>query len=225
MGKDMERPELLPATKRERFAELLAIVSSAAPWIGGPVAEVIGGAATTLKINRVTQFVKDVLDHVEALHSRAAEEFVRSEDFVDILEKTAQAVADERNETKRSLFANYILNNISQTEIEYDRRLKCLNLLKQVDTRHLDLLSAFLKPPTEQELKLSMSAPSTTIERRAPHLREHLSAVIHDTNTLGLTTIRDNYMNMNMTGHGAANLQHAVTPLGKELLSFISTRE
>lgn len=225
MGQDIERPELIPATKRERFAELVAIVSSAAPWIGGPVAEIIGGAATNLKIQRVTQFVKDVLDHVEALHTKATEEFVRSEDFVDILEKTAQAVADERQEKKRDLFANYILNNISHPEISYDRRLKCLQLLKQVDTRHIDLLMVLLRRPTPQESSMSMSAPSTTIERRAPHLRDNLTAIIHETNTLGLTSIRDNYLNMNMTGGGAANLGHAVTPLGNELLMFISRVE
>jgi hypothetical protein len=225
MGQDIERPELIPATKRERFAELVAIVSSAAPWIGGPVAEIIGGAATNLKIQRVTQFVKDVLDHVEALHTKATEEFVRSEDFVDILEKTAQTVADERQEKKRELFASYILNNISHPEISYDRRLKCLHLLKQVDTRHIDLLIVLLRLPTPQESSMSMSAPSTTIERRAPHLRDNLTAIIHETNTLGLTSIRDNYLNTNMTGGGAANLGHAVTPLGNELLMFISKVE
>jgi hypothetical protein len=222
MGQDIERPELIPATKRERFAELVAIVSSAAPWIGGPVAEIIGGAATNLKIQRVTQFVKDVLDHVEALHTKATEEFVRSEDFVDILEKTAQTVADERQEKKRELFASYI---ISHPEISYDRRLKCLHLLKQVDTRHIDLLIVLLRLPTPQESSMSMSAPSTTIERRAPHLRDNLTAIIHETNTLGLTSIRDNYLNTNMTGGGAANLGHAVTPLGNELLMFISKVE
>lgn len=225
MGQDIERPDLIPATKCERFAELVAIVSSAAPWIGGPVAEIIGGAATNLKIQRVTQFVKDVLDHVEALHTKATEEFVRSEDFVDILEKAAQAVADERQEKKRNLFASYILNNISHPEISYDRRLKCLQLLKQVDTRHIDLLMVLLRHPTPQESSMPMSAPSTTIEHRAPHLRDNLTAIIHETNTLGLTSIRDNYLNLNITGGGAANLGHAVTPLGNELLMFISKIE
>lgn len=219
----MEKPELLPETKRERFAELLAIVSSAAPWIGGPVAEIIGGAATNLKINRVTQFVRDVLEHVEALHTNASEEFVKSEDFIDILEKTTQAVADERQEAKRAFFATFVLNNISHPEITYDRRLKCLGVLKQVDTRHIDLLTALLKQPTPQERNMSIGAPSTTIERRAPHLRDDLRAIIHETNTLGLTAMRDDYLNMNMTGDGAANLQHGVTSLGKEFLGFIVT--
>jgi hypothetical protein len=225
MGREIERPELLPVTKRERYAELLAMVSSAAPWIGGPVSEIVGGAATNLKINRVTQFVRDVLDHVEALHTQAAEQFVKSEDFVDLLDKTVQAVADERSETKRALFSSYILNNIAQPEIRYDRRLKCLNILKQVDTRHLDLLVALLQHPTAQERGVSLSAPSTTIERRAPHLRDDLKALIHETNTLGLTTIRDNYLNTNMTGDGAATLQHAVTQLGNEVIAFISAVE
>ncbi len=92
MSEKNEVLEIVPATKGERFAELIAVVTSAAPWIGGPVAEIIGGVATNLKIKRVTQFVKDVLDQVEKLHTQASEDFVRSEDFTDIFEKTAQAV-------------------------------------------------------------------------------------------------------------------------------------
>lgn len=225
MSKDILIPEMVPATKGERFAELIAVVTSAAPWIGGPVAEIIGGVATNLKIKRVTDFVKDMLAYVERLHTKASEDFVKSEDFADIFDKTAQAVADERNETKRRLFANYILYNISAPDISYDRRLKCLRLLVQVDTRHIDLIKALLQAPTAQENGMSISAPSTTIHRRAPHLRDDLNAVIHETNTLGLTGLRADYMNTNMTGGGAANLAHGVTALGKELMEFITGEE
>ncbi len=225
MEQDIPKPELIPATKRECLAELVAIVSSAAPWIGGPVAEIIGGAATSLKIKRVTQFVKDVLDYVETLHTKTTEEFVRSEDFVDILEKTAQVVADERHETKRKYFANYLLNNISHPEISYDHRLKYLRLLIQVDTRHIDLLTALLCRPTSHESNMSIGSPSATIERRALHLRNDLMAIIHETNTLGLTSIQDNYLKTTMTGGGAADLAHKVTPLGNGLLALISSLE
>ena len=222
---EIEKPELSPATKKERFAEFVAIVTSAAPWIGGPVAEIIGGAATNLKIKRVTEFVECVLQYVEALHTSAAEEFVKSEDFADILEKTAQATADERHEAKRHLFSNYVLNNIAHPEISYDRRLKCLKVLVQVDTRHIDFLQALIQQPSMQETSMSMSAPSTTLKRRAPQLTDEMPVIIHETNMLGLTTIRDNYLNTMMTGSGAADLGHAVTGFGRELLSFISRVE
>lgn len=222
MTKELKNPELLLATKVERLAELAALVTSAAPWIGGPVAEIIGGVATNLKIKRVTQFIKEVLARAEALHTQAAEEFVRSEDFVDILDKTSAAVADERNEEKRTLFSNYILNNMARPEISYDFRLKCLRLLSELDTRHLDLLRALLQPPTNQELSKSISAPITTIQSRAPRIRDALAAIIHETNTLGLTSIKDQYLNTNMTGDGAAKLHHAVTQLGNDFLAFIT---
>ena len=218
-------PDLMPITRGERFAELSAIVSSAAPWIGGPISGIIGGIATDLKIKRVTKFVKDVLDYVDKLHTQEAEEFVKKEDFVDIFDKTSQAVANERHETKRDLFANYILNNIAAPELSYDLRLKCLRLLEQINTQHLDLIEALLRKPTTNEINMSLGAPSTTIERRAPHLRDNLLAIIHETNTLGLTDIKDNYLNVNMTGSGAANLEHGVTTLGRDLVSFITLNE
>ena len=222
---DIEKLELAPPTKIERFAELAAVITSAAPWIGGPVAEIIGGVATNLKINRVIEFVQSVLEHVEALHTKRSEEFVKSEDFADILEKTTQAVADERHEAKRRLFSNYILNNISHPEISYDQRLKCLRLLSQVDIRHIDLLGALRQTPSKAELNLSMSAPITTLGRRVPNLENELNEVVHVTNTLGLTNVQNTYLRTNMTGAGAADLRHAVTSLGCEFLTFISAVE
>jgi len=225
MGKNSQKPDLIPASRGERYAELLAITAAAAPWIGGPISGIIGGVATDLKIKRVTQFIKDVLAHVENLHSQESEDFVRTEDFADIFDKTAQAVADERYETKRKLFSNYILNNIADPEISYQLRLKCLRLLEDINTQHLDLLEALLRKPTSTEMNMSIGAPSTTIERRAPHLRSNLPAIIHETNTQGLTNIEKNYLNTNMTGGGAADLAHAVTSLGRNLIAFITRDE
>jgi hypothetical protein len=98
-------------------------------------------------------------------------------------------------------------------------------LLSGIDTRHLDLLRALFQSPTTQEMSMSISAPITTIQRRTPNLREDLNVIIHDTNALGLTNVRDNSLHTNMTGGGAANLQGAVTSLGKELLTFVSEVE
>jgi hypothetical protein len=69
---------------------------------------------------------------------------------------------------------------------------------------------------------MSLSARITTIQNRATGIREDLPAIIHETNTFGLTNIRDNYLHTNMTGHGAAELQHAVTQLGKDFIGFIA---
>ncbi len=214
-------PDIAPMNRRERFAELMAIVASAAPWIGGPISGIIGGVATDLKIKRVTQFIKDVLEHIENIHSQESEKFVKTEDFADIFDKTAQAVADERYETKRKLFTNYILNNVVAPNISYQLRLKCLRLLEDISTDHIDLILALLQKPDAAEMSAGISAPSTTIERRAPHLRANLRAIVHETNTLGLTDIKEHYLNTNMTGAGAANLMHAVTSLGVKLIEFI----
>ncbi len=62
MKKDNNKPDLVPATKHERFAELIAIASSAAPWIGGLISGIIGGVATDLKIKRVPNLLRMCLN-------------------------------------------------------------------------------------------------------------------------------------------------------------------
>jgi len=42
LEKKNQTPELVPPGKGERFAELIAITASAAPWIGGPISGIIG---------------------------------------------------------------------------------------------------------------------------------------------------------------------------------------
>ena len=222
MDENKNLPDIGSKDRRERFAELMAIAASAAPWIGGPISGIIGGVATDLKIKRVTQFIKDVLEHIESMHSQESEKFVKTEDFADIFDKTAQAVADERYEAKRKLFANYILNNVAAPNISYQIRLKCLRLLEDISTEHIDLLLALLQQPNAAEMSAGISAPSTTIERRAPHLRTNIKAIVHETNTLGLTDIKEHYLNTTMTAGGAANLSHSVTALGTKLIEFIT---
>lgn len=225
MNEEYNRPQMTPATPSERTAEIAAIVASAAPWIGGPIAEIVGGIAANLKVKRLTQFVADVLDHVDKLHTAASEQFVKSEDFADIFEKTATYVANERAEAKRRLFAQFLRNNIASPEITYDKRLKCVRTLEQIDTRHIDLLRALIQPPTQAEASIMMSAPVTTIESRSPHLRADLATLVRDTNSFGLTNVPDHYLTVNMTGHGASHLAHTVTELGHDLLNFIAEDE
>lgn len=209
------------ASKIERIAELTAVITSAAPWIGGPVAEIIGGVATELKIQRVTSFVKDVLAHVEKVRSAQSEAFLRTEDFVDIFEKTAEAVASERDEEKRKLFSRYVLNNIAAPAIAYNHRLKCLRVLEQVDTRHVDLLRALLLTPTPIEALVGMSTPGYTLQKRIPYLQNDITTLVYETNTLGLTNIKIEYLSLNMTGNGASDLRSRVTPFGNEFIGFI----
>ena len=225
MKNNEDRPALSAPSKGENALDLTAIATSAAPWIGGPISQIISGIATNLKIKRVSAFLEDILSHVEELHNEASERFVRTEDFIDIFEKTAQDVANERSEKKRALFARYLLSNIASPEITYDHRLKILRILEQIDTRHVDLLRALLQKPTAAEIDRSLSAPSTTLEGRAPHLYKDAEALIHETNQLRLTKIHDNYMNVNMTGHGAANLAHVVTELGRDLVSWLQEQD
>lgn len=222
MKEDNQKPELAPASIGERFSEVLAVVAGAPPWIGGPLSQILGGIATNMKVKRLTHFVYAVLEHAEALHSEASEEFVKTEDFVDLFEKTMRAVSEERDDRKRELFGRYMRYNISHPEIEYDQRLECLRALERIDTRHLDLMRALAQVPSVEESRMMLSAPITTIQRRAASVRDQLDDIVHDLNTWRLTKVNTDSLRTNMTGAGAADLRHWITDLGNALLEFLT---
>jgi hypothetical protein len=91
--------------------------------------------------------------------------------------------------------------------------------------RNIDFLKVLLQQPIPEEINQMMGSPSATLERRVPHLHDEFSVIIHETNMLALTKIRDNYLNTMMTGLGVAELRNAVTGFGQELLSFVSEGE
>ena len=127
---DHKELDLPSSTKSEAALELSATISSFAPWIGGPIGGVLSGISVKRKMSRVNDCLKVLASRVESIRDTVAEDFVRTEDFEDLLEQTLRRVADERIAEKRELFAVFLLNSIGKPDFPYERRLKLLKILE-----------------------------------------------------------------------------------------------
>jgi hypothetical protein len=68
------------------------------------VASVIGGISGGRKEQRILEVVQGVSDDLSDFKSQVAEEYVKTEDFEELLENTLRRVAQERSAEKRRLY-------------------------------------------------------------------------------------------------------------------------
>lgn len=82
--------------------------------------------------------------------------YVSQPDFLDIFELTAKYIVNERNEEKRILFRNILVNSITVKNCSYDKTEKYLRTLEQMDSFELLLLKILKNPKVYNEQRGSI---------------------------------------------------------------------
>ena len=205
----------------DKALAISAFVSSAVPWIGGPVSNVISGLVTERKIDRVREVLTSLTEDLQNFRSDVSEEYVLTEEFEDLLDETLRRVARERSEEKRNLYRGFLRIAVTIPENgTYDRQIQILQLLDQVTLGHMTILKALSQPPGDPN-NMMTGSPMNSLQKRINNLsREEIQEHIEQTNALRLTNITS-LMTM-MTATGAEDLRHNVTALGQGLLNYVS---
>ena len=96
--------KLIPASTPEEMAlDIASFVGSTIPWIGGPVSNVLGRISISRKFARVTDVLKGLVTDLTQFKSDASEEYVKTEDFEELLKHALLKAADERYDKKRQI--------------------------------------------------------------------------------------------------------------------------
>jgi len=214
-----ENKELIPAaTKGETALDIAATVGSAVPWIGGPVSNVLGEMSLGRKLGRVREVLEGVATDLAEFRSEVSEEFVRTEEFEDLLEQTLRRAGEERNAEKRRMYRAFLTDAIESPGATYDEQLRMLRTFEELQPDHLWVLKAVSQEPDPDPGM--MGSPIQTLRERLPELDdtrvEDLVAQLNDmrvTNFGSLQTM--------MTGRGATDLRHVVTEHGQRILRYI----
>lgn len=212
--------ELLPAsTNMESTVDVLAFVSSAVPWIGGPVSNVLGGMSLGRKMTRVGEVLQGISKDIESLESEVSKNYVKTEDFEDILEQALKRVGEERNEDKRKLYRAFLSDAITSPGENYDDQLRLLRTFEELTSDHLHLLKALMQEPDKNPG--SMGSPSQTLSERLPSINQNrIEEIVNQLNDMRVTN--QTSLKVMMTGSGAQDLRHSITPYGKRIIEYIS---
>jgi hypothetical protein len=159
---------------KEKILDIASLVSSAVPWVGGPVSNVLGGISTR--------------------------------------------TSEERNENKRKILKSFLVDAVKYPGEQYDDQLRFLKILENVYGDHIKVLQALMMPP-DQDPGM-MGSPSQTLSERLPDMTDdRINDLVTQLNDLRVSNLQS--LNTMMTGGGAQNLTHSVTPLGKQFLKYL----
>ena len=212
--------DLVPAsTKAETTLDIASFVGSAVPWIGGPVSNVLSGMSLGRKLGRVSEVLEGVASDLADFKSDVSEQYVRTEEFEDLLEQTLRRAGEERSEEKRRMYRAFLSGAIESPGEPYDEQIRMLRTFDELQPDHLRLLKALSKRPDREPGMIG--SPIQTLRERLPEFdNARVEELVAQSNTMRVTKLGT--LQVMMTGRGAADLRSAITEYGQRLLNYIS---
>jgi hypothetical protein len=216
--------EIIPiSTVQEDFLNIAATISSIAPWIGGPVSSVLSGMSVSRKIERINEVLINMAEEIKGLESEIPKDYVKTDEFQELLEKTLQQVSNERNDEKRRAYATLLANDIKNPAHDiYEEKIRFLRTLEEIQPNHIHILRAMMLKPDPNST--GMSSVSKTLEKRLPNIpTEKIKDLAEQLTDMRLANLTN--LNTMMTGIGAEQLQSRITSYGQRFIKYIISEE
>lgn len=211
--------EMVPLTTTgEAALDTAAALSGMIPVLGGPISNVLSGLAQDQRMGRVNEVLQGLSNQLKEL-SQESEQYVKTEDFQDLVEETLRRVYRERNEEKRRIYRDFLIGAIQSPGEPYDEQMRFLRALEQIQPDHIRVLRALMQE-TDPETNVLMGSPGQTLERRLPEMpTERIADLVSQLNDLRITNLGT--LNVMMTGRGAEDLRSTITVFGKRFVDFL----
>jgi hypothetical protein len=201
--------------------EVTSAITTLIPWLGGPLSAVLSGMVTERKINRVKRTLAELAEDLKDFKSEVSEQYVKTEEFEELLDAALIKIANERNEDKRSTIKSFLEGVIRKPQAGYDEQRRFLRLLDDIDPAELTVLKEIAQRPNT--MVSGIGSPIGTLIKRTNMPESQIEAAIDHLNTMHLTKLQS--LRITMTASGAENLTHAITALGWRLLEYLGSAE
>lgn len=191
----------------------------ALPVIGGVIATFIDEYVPRQKRRRLTSFVQDLSARLRAEADRVDREFVRTEDFSDLLEDVLDAAQQRRNEEKHRYYASAVANSLTPKRPDEVDREKMLEVLNALRTSHLRVIALYMTI----EIPDSMLPLQGDMEHRIVHgslpelTHEQVDGLILDLQTRGVLPL----LAQSATAGDPHQLATQMTPFGRRFARWV----
>jgi|CXWL01.1.fsa_nt_gi hypothetical protein len=203
---------------KDKIIDLIAIVTSAAPALGGPISAILSGYVTRRKFERMSDAITTLAEILQGFKNEASEAYVATEDFEDLLDNTLRRIATERAEAKRILLRNFLAVSIRECNSNYDDLERILRIVDQMQPDHLIILHALDQAPSSDN-GISGS-PRQTLRSRIPSFDDsHIKDLVEQLNDLRITNLTS--LGTMMTARGAQELSAYITPIGRKVMKYL----
>jgi flagellar biosynthesis chaperone FliJ len=202
------------------YADLAALFMSAVPVVGGAVSMVLSGWSAERRYQRIREVLGGLARDLAHFKGQVREEYVRSDEFVDLLDQTLRRVATERNEAKRRLYRGLLLGAVTSEKESYDEQLHTLRVIDSLQAAHIAVLRAILEEPRSDYNEGISGSFMETLRSRLRDLSEEritdLVGQLNDHHVVNLGSLQSM-----MTARGAQDMRGTITPFGKRLVSYL----
>jgi hypothetical protein len=199
--------------------EIMSIVTSAIPYLGGPISNILSGSINKRRKARIEIIIQSLAEDLRDFKSQASEDYVRTDEFQELFENTMQRVAEERNEDKRKIYGAFIREAIKSPGEPYDEKIRFLRILNQLQGDHIVVLKAILQEPNPNPPGINGSI-GQTLNRRIPNMsKEKILDLLSQLQDMRITKLAD--PNMMITAHGAEDLRIGLTDFGLRFVKYI----
>src|SRR5439155_27032421 len=123
----------------------------------------------------------------------------------------------------RRIYRDFIVNAVRRPGETYDAQLALLQIVGQLSLEHVRVLRAMRENPPDEPQGFAGSFIQTLRERLPDLEQDRIAHLVQQLNDLRVTNLQS--LNTMMTARGAADLRHAVTPLGQSVLGVLGLSE
>jgi hypothetical protein len=220
---EAEASDLERAEPRDRALDATAIVVSAIPGLGGPIAEVIEKIPRERQ-KRQIRFLEELGRAIDRIRDQLDTDFIRSDAFATLTEEVLEKAARRKEIEKRNACANALANAARGRWSNDDdgwRLVDALELLRPQHLRSLALIAATTVGPHAYGSPFPSSTDQVLRERYADIDLDAFKRDWADLERRGLVSA---YPMVLQTRPGAENVAAHLTPLGQRLVAFVSAQ-
>jgi len=204
----------------------------------GLSATVFGSVFTSLiddyipktKIEKLTKFVNQIGEDLQKFKNEIDENYIRTEEFLYIFEKTLKSVMESYQEEKISGFRAILINSLRDKTTKQEEKEFFLNLLDSLTGYHFRFLAVFKNPLEWNKQHKNKVRGASMMISLSQILREcfndidsdTIKTIISDLYNKGLSTIAPDRLTTMLSGGGIEKLNNALTPIGKKFIEFVT---
>jgi hypothetical protein len=212
---------------QEHLLNILKASLSTAPFIGG-IASLITDYIPSARLKRLEGFAEAIGQDLERLQERINAEYITTDDFAFIFEKTFRAVAENPQSVKLEVFRGILVNAAIGRDIPEEEKEFFLNLAMNLSTLHIRILKFMVSP--EEYLK-GVGIPKERIQGGFSHFfpiaipgikPDVIRSAFADLHRYGLTNTGPEILGTTTAGQGLELLGDRVSELGKRFIQFCS---
>jgi len=170
MAEEPRGGELLPVDPKAEWVDAFAPYVELIPLLGGVVSNVMNGWTQERRMRRVGEVISDFNRRMLALGDRLNEtrrDYIRSDEFEDLVDRTLRQVTRERHEAKRLLYAAFLAGSVESAGGSYQEELRMLRTLDELQPDHIRVLKAIFEEPS---LRHAMGGGANVFESVHRHM-------------------------------------------------------